>query len=178
MAAYTEIHPPDQVAYSIDLGYANYTAATHAPAAPAQPPQIKGASRPRPPRGHDSQHGFLSTLQCLNSVPSIMLLPPLLIFPQPLALLPLLPQFMARQRNLILRYSLLSPPFTSSSNHTLALAYTTTCSTILAVAIASSTSDGGPCRDSPVTSITPPSPSLPPPPPSPVRFAQHCILRD
>ena len=68
MAAYTEIHAPDQVANSVDLGYANYTAATHAPTAPDQPPRIKSASRPRPQRGHDFQgnqhycyvHGYAS----------------------------------------------------------------------------------------------------------------------
>ena len=50
MAAYTDIHAPDQVANSIDLGYANYTVATHAPTAPAQSPQIKGASSSTWPR--------------------------------------------------------------------------------------------------------------------------------
>ena len=55
MAAYTEIRAPDQVANFIDLGYTNYTAASHTPTAPAQPPRTNGASRPRPPRGHDFQ---------------------------------------------------------------------------------------------------------------------------
>ena len=68
MATYTEIHAPDQVAHSVDLGYANYTAAAHAPTASSQPPRLKGVSRQRPPRGQDSQgnqnycyvHGYAS----------------------------------------------------------------------------------------------------------------------